>query len=354
MMDLRDPVQTALSPAHDDERELRGGGERISADSWIVDRRDFLRASVAGLAGLAAGCTGGLHRFRTAVRPAVRFGMLTDPHYADADTVGTRFYRESLGKVREAVDRLNGERVAFLAELGDLKDMAPREPDSRTLAHLTAIEAEVRRFRGPTYHVLGNHDMDNLSKTQFLRGVVNTGIPASRSYYAFSRGGVRFLVLDACVMKDGRDYDHGNFDWRDSYVPDPQLEWLRSELRAAHEPVIMFCHQRLDGTADACVRNSAEVRAVIEAPRKVIAAFHGHDHPGAHALINGVHYYTLRAVVEGSGPDRNAYAVAEVHEDLTISVTGFRRAVTMAMRKNIAQCAICCLQRPYSVARAAG
>jgi hypothetical protein len=300
-------------------------------DSWIIDRRDFLRASLAGLVGLA-GC-GGLHRFGTAPRPAVRFGMLTDPHYADANPVGTRFYRESLGKVREAVDRLNTERVAFLAELGDLKDMAPREPDTRTLSHLTAIEAEIRRFRGPTYHVLGNHDMDNLSKTQFLQGVVNTGIPTSRAYYGFSHGGVRFLVLDACVMRDGRDYDHGNFDWRDTSVPGAQLTWLRSELRAAQEPVIVFCHQRLDGTTDVCVRNAAEVRSVIEASGKVLAAFHGHDHPGAHSVINGVHYYTLRAVVEGSGVDRNAYAVVEVQPDLTISVTGFRRAASIEMAK---------------------
>ena len=259
--------------------------------------------------------------------------MLTDPHYADADrpAASTRYYRESLTKVREAVDRLNGERVAFLATLGDLKDMAPGETDQRTLSHLFAIEAEVRRFRGPTYHVLGNHDMDNLSKMQFLQHVANTEVAPTSPYYAFSRGGVRFVVLDACVTKDGKDYDHGNFDWRDSYIPGEQLGWLRAELGRAREPVIVLCHQRLDGTKDECVRNAEEVRAVLESPRKVLAAFHGHDHPGAHSTISGIHYYTLRAVVEGSGPESNSYAVVEVLEDLTISVTGFRRAVTLQL-----------------------
>ena len=261
--------------------------------------------------------------------------MLTDPHYADMDrpATSTRYYRESLAKVREAVGRLNGERVAFLAVLGDLKDMAPGESETRTLSHLTAIEAEVRRFRGATFHVLGNHDMDNLSKTQFLQNVVNTGVAPTSRYYAFSRGGVRFVVLDACVAKDGKDYDHGKFDWRDSFVPAEQLEWLQTELARARDPVIVFCHQRLDGTKDECVRNAAEVRSVIEAPRKVLAAFHGHDHPGAHSVINDVHYYTLRAVVEGSGPEQNAYAVVEVGGDLAISVTGFRRAETVEMTR---------------------
>ncbi|MEO7191907.1 MAG: metallophosphoesterase [Vicinamibacterales bacterium] len=299
---------------------------------WRMDRRDFLRASSASLAGLATMSLGqAAPEPPGPQRPRLRFGMLTDPHYADAEPLGTRFYRESLGKVREAVGRLNGERVEFLAALGDLKDMAPREPDTRTQAHLAAIEAEIQQFKGPTFHVLGNHDMDNLSKPQFLAGIVNTGIPKTSAYYAFSRGALRFLVLDACVTAEGRDYDHGKFDWRDSYVPAVQIDWLRKELTASAEPVIVLCHQRLDGTKDECVRNSADVRAVLEESRKVLVAFHGHDHPGGHTLMGGIHYYTLRAVVEGSGPEQNAYAVVEVAPELDVTVTGFRRAVSMTM-----------------------
>ena len=32
---------------------------------------------------------------------SVKFGMVTDPHYADREPAGTRFYRESLQKMRE-------------------------------------------------------------------------------------------------------------------------------------------------------------------------------------------------------------------------------------------------------------
>lgn len=313
----------------------RARGEQCAA-SWAVDRRDFLRISLAALAGVAANATAVVGAQQITGRRGVRFGLVADPHYADANQVGTRFYRESLVKVREAVDALRKAGVEFLVELGDLKDMVAGEPDTRTLSYLTAIEAEIVRFGGPTYHVLGNHDMDNLSKAQFLENVMNSGVPPASAYYAFSRGGVRFVVLDACVTKEGKHYDHGNFDWKDSYVPAAQLDWLRTELSRAREPVIVFCHQRLDGTKDECVRNAEEVRAVIEAPRKVLAAFHGHDHPGAHSVINGVHYYTLRAVVEGSGPEQNSYAVVEVLGNLTISVTGFRRAETLEMARGTA------------------
>jgi len=303
--------------------------------SWAVDRRDFLRVSLASIASMAAGGVTLVGRDQaSSPRAGVRFGLLADPHYADANPVGTRFYRESLPKVREAVDALRTARAEFLVELGDLKDMVAGEPDTRTLAYLTAIEAEIARFGGPTYHVLGNHDMDNLSKAQFLGAVVNTGIGANRASYAFTRGGIRFVTLDACCLADGTDYDHGNFDWRESYVPAPQLDWLRRELSSSTEPVVVFCHQRLDAVSDPCVKNSPDVRSILESSGKVIAAFHGHDHPGRHAVINGIHYYTLKAVVEGTGVENNAYAVVEVQPDLNIVVTGYRRATSVTMGKS--------------------
>lgn len=35
--------------------------------------------------------------------PKLRFGMVTDPHYADVDTRGSRYYRQSLAKMKESV-----------------------------------------------------------------------------------------------------------------------------------------------------------------------------------------------------------------------------------------------------------
>src|SRR5688572_13049544 len=95
--------------------------------AWTISRRDFLKVSAGTLAGLAAA------RTRLDAQAPVRFGLVTDSHYADADPLGTRFYRESLAKMREAVTTLRAEKVSFLGILGDIKDMAPREPESRTL-----------------------------------------------------------------------------------------------------------------------------------------------------------------------------------------------------------------------------
>ena len=296
-------------------------------DRWFVERRDFLRVSAVSLAGLLT--------FRGAdwveagpVGPGVRFGVLTDPHYADAPSRGTRFYRESRAKVREAVTHLEAARVTFLAQLGDIKDMVAGESPERTLDHLSLITHETARFNGPVYHVLGNHDMDNVSKPQALSLLRSTDVAEGRSFYSFSRGGVRFITLDACYTQAGLDYDRGNFDWRDANVPAAELAWLRGELAGSAEPVIVLAHQRLDGAGDVYVTNSAAVREAFEASGKVLAVFQGHDHAGARSTLGGIHYYTLKAIVEGSGHDNNAYAVVHVHSDLSISVRGYRKAET--------------------------
>jgi hypothetical protein len=296
---------------------------------WFISRRAFLRAAggaVAGTALASLSCTSGDVSLRN--RRPVRFGIVTDCHYADADPAGTRFYRESLAKLGECVARMNGERVDFLIELGDFKDQDRPPVESRTLRYLQEVEAVFGGFAGPRYHVLGNHDMDSLSKQQFLDHVENTGIEPGRSFYSFDVRGLHCVVLDANYRADGRDYDHGNFDWTDANVPPHELDWLRQELAASQGPVIVFIHQLLDGKGSVYVKNAAEVRRVLEESGRVLAVFQGHHHEGAHSHIGGIHYYTLRALVEGRGSESNAYAVAEAIPGCGIVVTGYRRAVS--------------------------
>ena len=296
---------------------------------WIVTRRVFLKASAASVAGA------GLSQVSCAVKPALnngrgtcRFGIITDCHYADADTRNGRYYRQSLDKLAECVELMNAEKVDFLAELGDFKDENAKPVELKTIAHLRAIEKVFQKFAGPTYHVLGNHDMDSISKAQFLANVENTGIDPARSYYSFDSKGIHFVVLDANYRKDGVDYDHGNFKWLDANIPPAQLEWLAEDLRNARRPAIVFVHQQLAGIPTHRINNAEEVRPVLESSGKVIAVFQGHKHKGGYAQIEGIHYYTLKGAVEGSGEENNSYAIVDVRGDGAITVTGYRRAET--------------------------
>jgi len=294
---------------------------------WMMTRRIFLKSSAASLAALSLSCA----RLTRSKPRTTRFGIVTDCHYADADAAGRRFYRESPDKLTECVELMNAENVDFLIELGDFKDQNTPPVEHKTLSYLETVEKVFQGFEGPTYHVLGNHDLDSISKEQFLARVENTGIDSRRSYYSFDVNRLHFVVLDADYKTDGAEYDHGNFNWTDANIPPEEMDWLRGDLAATSGPAIVFTHQLLDGTGSVYIKNAAQVRQILEASGKVLAVFQGHHHAGSYTNIAGIHYYTLKALIEGTGPENNSYAIAEARPDGNIIVTGYRRAETRSL-----------------------
>ena len=270
------------------------------------------------------------------VPPLVRFGVVTDLHYADIDPNGARTYRESDDKLAECVQVMNAKGAAFLVELGDFKDQDKAPDETRTLGYLQKIESVFAGFNGPRYHVIGNHDTDSLSKAQYLAAAPNTGIVPNAARYTFVSGGVRMVVLDASHKSDGADYDHGNFDWSDSNIDAPQLAWLAKTLTASAEPAVVFVHQQLDGSGAYYVKNAAEVREVLEKSGKVIAVLQGHRHEGAFTTINGIPYFTFKGLIEGAGPWNSAYSIVDVMPDLSVRILGFRQAETRSFRASAA------------------
>jgi hypothetical protein len=299
-----------------------------------ITRRDVLRAS-STLLGSAILCQ------RAAfAAPPLRFGLVTDVHYADIDPAGARTYRESAAKLAECVRFMNEQNVDFLVELGDFKDQGKPPDESTTLDYLRTIQRVFRGFKRPLFHVLGNHDVDSISKDQFLKTVgqdtrvTTRGEQASPgSYYWFPFKNARFLVLDANFRADGAAYDHGNYAWEDANVADIELRWIERELAAASEPVIVFIHQQLDGEGAYYVKNAAAVRAALERSKKVLAVFQGHRHEGGYSLINGIPYYTLKGVIEGAGADNSAYAIVEADAAFNLTVTGYRKAESRKLVK---------------------
>jgi predicted phosphodiesterase len=263
-----------------------------------------------------------------AEKPMVRFGMLSDIHYADREPAGTRFYRQSLAKMNECIDRMNLEKPDFIIELGDFKDQDAVPNEANTLKYLSDIESAFRRFNGPTYHVLGNHDEDGISKSQFLERVENTGIPKTKSYYSFDVKGIHFVVLDGNFTKDGEEYDHGNFSWDDTMIPEVQMDWLKNDMKNCRLPTIVFIHQMIDDSVNAkqAVLNAAEVRKVLEQSERVFCVFQGHVHEERLNTINGINYYSVNAMADGDGPENNAYMIVDVFKDGRLNIEGFRRS----------------------------
>jgi predicted phosphodiesterase len=249
---------------------------------------------------------------------ALRIGLVTDLHHADKPSNGTRHYRETLAKLTEAGEQFARDKPAFLVELGDLIDAA--DSVETELGYLRRVNREFAMIAKDRHYVLGNHCVDMLTKAEFLGGVER-----EQSFYSFDRGGFHFIVLDACYRSDGQDYGRKNSKWNDANIPATEVEWLRGDLQKTDRKTIVFVHQRLDVSTDHGVKNCAEVRKVLEDSRRVLAVLQGHSHQNDHKEIAGIHYTTLRAMVEGSGVDNNGYSLMRILPDGTIVLKGFRK-----------------------------
>ncbi len=213
-------------------------------------------------------------------------------------------------------DYVNGAFVMG-AELGDLED-ADRFPGilDDALAVLTA-------FDGPIHHVIGNHDVYNLSKDQILAA---TG--AESTYYSFDLGGFHFVILDAQFDKNENDYGH--IAWMvQGLIPTIEMDWLQADLAASNLPTVVFVHQPLDSdfallAGGPPIFNHLAVRDVLTADGDVIAVFSGHDHDGNYSEIDGIHYVTFVAMVDHTEPTPPTYAQMTFDaEARVITIEGF-------------------------------
>lgn len=255
------------------------------------------------------------------------FGLVTDVHYADVPRVGSRCYRDSREKLRLAVETFNRQGVSFVAELGDFVDAGPSKADD--LKYLHAIREVFEDLRCPRHYVLGNHCVARLTKAEFL---ANCGAAVKRSYYSFDSGRYHFVVLDANFRKDGSAYAAGNFSWTDTWIHRPQQRWLADDLHKAQtKKTIVFVHQNLDKEKDPHgVKNAPQLRALLERSGNVLAVFQGHMHSGGYARVGGIHYCTLRAMVEGPTAENNAYAVVTLDKEDRMTLRAFGRQQNVA------------------------
>lgn len=291
--------------------------------SHPVSRRAFLQHHALVMAGLASNS---LMAAETDAQPLLRVGLMTDLHYAEKAPTKTRFYREALGKLDEAVGVMNRGKPALVVELGDFIDQA--DSVEREIEWLKTIESHFARLEMPRHYVLGNHCVGTLTKQEFAAHTKGSGGHAS-----FEAGGVTFLIVDACFREDGKPYERKNFKWQDANLPAAELAWLESELGKASGQVIVMAHQRLDMDKAHAVRNAEAVRALLEKSGKVLAVFQGHSHKNDYQQINGIHYTTLVAMVEGTGLENNGYTLLDVLPDGSLRLNGFRKQANRTLAR---------------------
>jgi len=118
-------------------------------------------------------------------KPVISIGIIADVQYADTEAAGTRYYRSSVRKLREALTSLAKDSVDFVITLGDLIDRDIKSYDPL----LDIMKSSGLRF----YHVTGNHDysVDKAHKRRLPEVYFK-----KPGYYSFSESSFRFIFLN--------------------------------------------------------------------------------------------------------------------------------------------------------------
>jgi len=288
-------------------------------------RRGFLRASLLAASAPAI--------LRGAVQAGFAIGLVADAQYADIDDKGTRFYRNSLKKLGDAVEHFNGRNLDFCAHLGDLID--------RDWGSFDEITRPLAASRHRWHQLLGNHDFD---VTDELKSKVPGRLGMERCHRFFDHREFRFVILDT---NDVSTYAHpaGSAE-RDNAVAEltrlevenvpqakswnggigaEQLAWFNqvcAEAGVARRKVIVLAHHPVAPHNEHNVWNSPDVLKLIEGHSHVVAWLNGHNHAGNFADHAGVSCVTMHGMVETAAT--TAFATARILPDRMV-LTGHGR-----------------------------
>ncbi len=255
----------------------------------------------------------------------VRLGIITDVHAHDIDSpLEGKVMTEYQQRLAAFVDAMNAWPADLVIELGDFVNGwvvlgAPLGDPERIPDILARANAIFTRFDGPAYHVIGNHDLYNLSKQEYM-----SVLGMERTYYSFDSGGFHFVILDVQFDQSGNDLAY-TFTGVHGLVPQEEMEWLGGDLAATDKPTIVCVHQMLDTSPTLAgwtlVQNAVEVRALLASSGKVVAVFQGHDHHNRYSLINKIHYITFSSLVDEGTPMAWAYVTLDA-DARTITIRG--------------------------------
>jgi len=260
----------------------------------------------------------------------VRIALFADAHAHDTDSpVEGKVMTNYAERLAAFVEAANTWPADVAIELGDLVNgafvMGPGYGDpARIPSILEAALASLSGLDAPMHYVLGNHDLYDLSKIEFLAAVAQ-----DEAYYSFDLGGIHFIIIDAEFNDpDESDFDHV-FMRVKCRIPVVELEWLTADLAATDLPTVVNIHQPLDAEFDPNaggppVVNNEEVRQILSDSGAVIAVFQGHDHTNVYEEIDGIHYVTFAAMVDHTVPGPATWAQISLDpEARTISIEGF-------------------------------
>lgn len=277
------------------------------------------------------------------MRDHISIGVVADCQYADADAepIGRgRYYRETLGKLDQAVQTFNTHGVDLVLHLGDLVDRAPAD------AH--AATAVLKKCTAPVRHLLGNHD---LLAVRGDRQAALDMLGMATPYFGLLIDKYRIVCLDTNedspigeleesprwryqmdrIQRMAKNGQPNAMPWNGG-VGEAQLAWLKGQLQIAEdngEQAIVVAHHPLAQMSAYTALNADQVLSLLDGFSCVDIVLTGHDHRGNFVIRNNVPHLTLRAMVD---TQTNAYAIVTLN-GTRISVKGFGREPSRVVQR---------------------
>jgi len=218
---------------------------------------------------------------------SVKFSVFADIHFMNG------FWCGDVDKRLDFIlERAKKENVDFIVHLGDFCHNQTTEKE--------AID-KYNNFEIPTYHVLGNHDLDTLTLDEV---VAHYKMPSE--YYYFDVKGFRFVALNANYCRvDGEDIPYGRANYfklpRD-YISKKQLDWFEEVVMSSPYPVIVFSHgnlERDDHNGGAGLKNREEFQSIVRKAHKnkkrILMCLCGHHHVDYMRIYEHVCYFSVNS-----------------------------------------------------------
>ena len=231
----------------------------------------------------------------------IKFAVFTDLHYEHIP--------DGYERMKNFINNIKDEEVDFVIELGDFCN--PKEENKFLLNMLDNMGKS-------HYHVIGNHDSDS-----FAKETVMNFLQIDNTYYSFTYGKVKFIILDTCFIKTNNGYEpyyKKNYDkTKDIYpiLPDYEYKWLENELNDNSEYYVIFSHHSFENEfGKRGVYNRDEVRDMINrvnnTGKKVLLCVNGHDHGDSLEKIGETYYFGLNAMSYiWCGPEHEHFCYSE-------------------------------------------
>jgi hypothetical protein len=246
---------------------------------------------------------------KTNRHPLLQIGIISDPQYCHCSPSGTRYYPQTLGKLKTAIDTINGYKPDFVITLGDVTDRYDQDLDS--------ILPLYDSLRAPYYFLLGNHEFESIEDSAKKYIVSKLNMPDF--YYSFVKNNWRFLLLDGTELQTFTIPLHSELEGEGDSVrlsvagdvnaspsnggiSKKQQAWIRQQLTEAYslkQEVIVFCHFPVYPAGHRKnLWNSEDILSILESYPNVVAYIAGHNHMGNYGFKSGKHYLTHKAMVE--------------------------------------------------------